>query len=45
MREWYLGETKAQAQAALESIQQEQMSSMQMMLPTLGTGNDPTTGE
>ena len=43
-REWYLGETKAQAQAALEAIAQEQAASMQAMMPQVpdeGNGGGP----
>lgn len=40
-REWYFGETKAQAQAAIEAIQEEQLNSMQAMLPVVS----PITGE
>lgn len=34
-REWYFGETKAQAQAAITALQEEQASSMEALLPSL----------
>lgn len=37
-RMWYFGETRSQAKAAIESLQQEQMESMMSMLPQLNSG-------
>lgn len=34
-RQWYFGETEAQAKAAIETLQQEQMEQMEAMLPAL----------
>lgn len=34
-REWYFGETQAQAQAAIEALREEQMSGMEALLPAL----------
>lgn len=35
LRQWYFGETEAQAAAAIEKLQQEQQASMSAMLPRL----------
>lgn len=35
LRQWYFGETEAQAAAAIEKLQQEQQASMSAMLPQL----------
>lgn len=40
-RMWYYGETKAQAQAAIEEVRQEQAESMMSMLPDIGQANSP----
>lgn len=40
-REWYFGETKAQAQAAIESITQENVDDMNAMNPLLPQLNEP----
>ena len=42
IRQWYLGETKAQAEAAIANIQQEKMAAAMAMLPTLPDDNPPT---
>ncbi|MDD3337802.1 MAG: phage portal protein [Lachnospiraceae bacterium] len=45
LRQWYFGETAAQAQAAIAEVQKEQVAGMAELLPTLkddGT-NPPTT--
>ncbi len=34
-REWYFGETKEQAQAAIEALQEEQLAGMEQMIQTL----------
>ena len=43
-RQWYMGETPAQAKAAIEAIDQEKadsMASMDSMLPQLRGDNNP----
>ena len=40
-RQWYFGETEAQARAALEKLQQEQADSVKAMLPTLNVPEQP----
>ncbi|MCC8043909.1 MAG: phage portal protein [Clostridiales bacterium] len=37
-REWYFGETSAQAQAAIEALTQEQLAGMEQMMPALDSG-------
>lgn len=38
-REWYFGETKAQAKAAIESISDEKSTEMQALMPPMDQGN------
>lgn len=40
-RQWYFGETEAQAAAAIEKLQQEQQASIEAMLPRLPAPDDP----
>lgn len=40
-RQWYFGETEAQAAAAIEKLQQEQQASMSAMLPRLPAPDAP----
>lgn len=35
MREWYFGETKAQAKAAIQAVADEQSESLESMLPAV----------
>ena len=41
LRQWYFGETEAQAKAAIEKLQQEQLDSMEAMLPALNAPDNP----
>ena len=47
-REWYFGETKAQAQAAIEAITDEQVANRDALMPQIpepmGNGNGPLPG-
>ncbi len=43
-REWYFGETHAQAKAAIAALQQEQFDGYGMMLPTMNQGEPERTG-
>jgi len=43
MRQWYFGETSAQAQAAIEAVREEQREAMDAMLPALNP-DDAITG-
>lgn len=44
-REWYFGETKAQAKAAIEAISDEKAADMNAMMPQMdGNGNGPLPG-
>ena len=43
MRQWYFGETPAQAQAAIEAVREEQREAMDAMLPALNP-DDAITG-
>lgn len=42
LRQWYFGETEAQAAAAIEKLQQEQQASMSAMLPQLPAPGAPS---
>lgn len=37
-REWYFGEAKAQAQAAIDALTQEQLAGMEQLMPSLDEG-------
>ena len=44
-REWYFGETKAQATAAIEAITAEQMNGMDKLLPQLPKSKETPQGD